>query len=175
MGKAAEWKKYFSNPHPRSGNNMAILWNCRKNGSCRDRKYIVLSSHKRNSHKLPTILSYGMMIVISMMTSWNGNIFHVTGHLCGEFTGPGEFPAQRPVTRSFDVFFDLHLNRRLSKQSWGWWFEMPSRPLWRHINAREHWPYYITNAFSQVIQSKSSVNVHVVSITTLRPMKNDYL
>ena len=37
------------------------------------------------------------------MTSSNGNIFHVTGPLCGEFTGPGEFPAQRPVTRSFDV------------------------------------------------------------------------
>ena len=41
----------------------------------------------------------------SMMTSLNGNIFRVTGHLCGEFTGPVEFPAQRPVTRSFDGFF----------------------------------------------------------------------
>ena len=38
-----------------------------------------------------------------MMTSSNGNIFRVTGPLCGEFTGPGEFLAQRPVTRSFDV------------------------------------------------------------------------
>ena len=37
-----------------------------------------------------------------------------------------EFPAQRPVTRSFDVFFDLHPNKWLSKQSWGWWFETPS-------------------------------------------------
>ena len=46
----------------------------------------------------------------------------------------GEFPAQRPVTRSFDVFFDLHLNKRLSKQSWGWWFETPSHPLWRRCN-----------------------------------------
>ena len=42
-------------------------------------------------------------------------LFRVTGPLCGEFTGPGEFPAQRPVTRSFDVFFDLRLNKRLSK------------------------------------------------------------
>ena len=33
---------------------------------------------------------------------------------------PGEFPAQRPVTRSFDVFIDLRLNKQLSKQSWGW-------------------------------------------------------
>ena len=37
-----------------------------------------------------------------------------------------EFPAQRPVTRSFDVFFDLRLNKRLSKQWWGWWIETPS-------------------------------------------------
>ena len=46
----------------------------------------------------------------------------------------GEFPAQRPVTRSFDIFFGLRLNGRLSKQSWDWWFETPSRPLWRHNN-----------------------------------------
>ena len=51
----------------------------------------------------------------TMMTSLNGNIFRVTGHLCREFTGPGEFPAQRPVTRNFDVFFDLRPNKRLSK------------------------------------------------------------
>ena len=46
----------------------------------------------------------------------------------------GEFPAQTPVTRSFDIFFDLRLNKRLSKQSWGWGFETLSRPLWRHCN-----------------------------------------
>ena len=46
----------------------------------------------------------------------------------------GEFPAQRPVTRSFDVFFNLHLNKWLSKQSCGWWFETPTCPLWCHCN-----------------------------------------
>ena len=54
--------------------------------------------------------------------------------LCGEITGPGEFPTQRPVTRSFDVFFDLRLNKRLSKQPWGWWFETLSWSLWRHCS-----------------------------------------
>ena len=44
------------------------------------------------------------------------------------------FPAQRPVTRSFDVFFDLHLNKRLSEQSCGWWFGTPSHPFWRHYD-----------------------------------------
>ena len=58
------------------------------------------------------------------MTSSNGNIFRVTDHLCEEFTGH----------RSFDVFFDLRLNKRLSKQRWTWWFETPLRLLWRHCN-----------------------------------------
>ena len=65
------------------------------------------------------------------MTSSNGNIFRVTGHLCGEFT------AHRPVTRGFDVFLGLRLNKRLSKQSWGWWFETLSRPLRRHCNVSQ--------------------------------------
>ena len=55
----------------------------------------------------------------------------------------GEFPAQRPVTRSFDVFIDLRLNIRLSKQWWGWWYETPSRSLWRHCNAAVLWFIYI--------------------------------
>ena len=50
----------------------------------------------------------------------------------GNLPVTGEFPAQRPVTRS--VFFDLRLKKRLSKQSWGWWFETLSRPFWRHRN-----------------------------------------
>ena len=46
----------------------------------------------------------------------------------------GEFPTQRQVTRSFDVFFDLRLNKRLSKQPWGWRFETPSRSSWLYFN-----------------------------------------
>ena len=44
------------------------------------------------------------------------------------------FPSQRPVTRSFDVFFDLHLNKLLSKQLRRRRFEMPSRLLWCHYD-----------------------------------------
>ena len=78
----------------------------------------------------------------AMMTSSNENIFRETGPLCGGITGPGEFPTQRPVTRSFDVLFDLCLNKRLSKQWWGWWFETSSRSLWRQCNER-HWFYLV--------------------------------
>ena len=71
----------------------------------------------------------------TMMTSSNGNIFRVTGLLCGEFAGHRGIPRKRQVTRGFDVFFDLRPNKGLSKQSQGWWFETRSRPLWRHSNA----------------------------------------
>ena len=73
--------------------------------------------------------------VCYMMTSSNGNIFRVTGSLCaGNSPVTGEFPSQRPVTRSFDVFFDLRLNKQLSKQSRRRWYETSSCWLWRHYN-----------------------------------------
>ena len=50
-----------------------------------------------------------------------------------------EFPTPRPVTLSSDVFSDLRLNKRLSKQSWRWWFETPLCSLWRH---RYDFPVY---------------------------------
>ena len=61
--------------------------------------------------------------------------FYALLALCeGNSPAIGEFPSQRPVTRSFDVFFHLRLNKRLSIQSWSWWFDTPSRSLWRHFN-----------------------------------------
>ena len=63
--------------------------------------------------------------MMTLMALWMGNS-PVTG----------EFPAQSPVTLSFDVFFDLRLNKQLRKQSWGWWFQTPSRSLWRHCNVK---------------------------------------
>ena len=60
----------------------------------------------------------------------------------------GEFPTQRPVTRSFDVFFDLRLNKQLSKQSWGWWFETPLWPLCRHCNGSSNGAAILMNVAS---------------------------
>ena len=68
------------------------------------------------------------------MTLSNGNIFRVSGPLWENPQITSGFPSQRPMTRSFDVFFDLRLNKRLSKQSRRWWFETTSHSLWRHGN-----------------------------------------
>ena len=59
----------------------------------------------------------------------------------------GEFLTQRPVRRSFDVFFGLPLNKRLSKQSWDVRFETPSRPGWR--NSNDKW-----DPVAQVLKSR---------------------
>ena len=67
-----------------------------------------------------------------MMTSSNRNIFRVTGHLCGEFIGPRWNPRTKASDAELNVFLDLRLNKRLSKQSWGWWFETLPHPLWLH-------------------------------------------
>ena len=75
----------------------------------------------------------------SMMTSSNGNIFRITGHLCGEFTGRRWIPRTKASDAELWFFFYLRLNKRLSKQSWGWWFETLSCSLWRHCNDRRWW------------------------------------
>ena len=111
--------------------NFAQQYHCR--ALCKISKRLVYVMGKGHLARLELKLRFGRISHI-MMTSSNGNIFRVTGPLCGEFTGPGEFPTQRPVTRSFDVFFDLRLNKRLSKQPWGWWFETPSWSLWCQCN-----------------------------------------
>ena len=81
-----------------------------------------------------------------LVTRWTSKILYIWWHhqmetfsallaICvGNSSVSGELSAQRPETRSFNVFFDLRLNKPLSKQRRGWWFETLSRPLWRHGN-----------------------------------------
>ena len=89
--------------------------------------HIRITSPISGVHELMGKITPRAIRICFIMTASKGNIFRVTGHLCGQFTGPRWIPTQRPVTRSFDVFFDLRLNKRLGKQSGGWWFETPSR------------------------------------------------
>ena len=74
---------------------------------------------------------------VSLITWWRHQMETLPALLAlcaGNSPVTNKFPSQRPVTRSFDVFFDLRLNKWLSKQSWGWWFETPSCSSWRHCN-----------------------------------------
>ena len=79
-----------------------------------------------------------------MMTSSNGNIFRITGLLCGEFTGHWWIHLKRPATWGFDVFFDLRLNKPLSKGNAGDFrryrahYEVNVMRLIRSLKAKNH-------------------------------------
>ena len=68
---------------------------------------------------------------VASMTSPNGNTFRVTGHLWSPVNSPHK--GQWRCALMFSLICTL--NKRFSKQSWGWRFETPSRSLWRHYNA----------------------------------------
>ena len=81
---------------------------------------------------IQSVVIYGLLCQGVMMTSSNGNSFRVTDPLCGEFTGQWSILLTEASDAELWCFLDVCLNKRLSKQSWGWWFETRSRPLWRH-------------------------------------------
>ena len=92
-------------------------------------------SVQRTPHSSHVKARYWMSFMDS--TWWRHQMETVSALLAlyaGNSPDTGEFPSQRPVTRSFDVLFDLRLNKQLNKQSWGLWLETPSRPFWRHSN-----------------------------------------
>ena len=62
-----------------------------------------------------------------------------------------EFPSKRPAMLRFDIIFDLCLNKRLSKQLWGWWVEKLFHPLWCHCN--------VDMQFHQISYELSEVSV----------------
>ena len=95
------------------------------------------------SFRAKPLFSWKLDVTCLLLSSWWSHqmeTFSVLLAICAGDSVSGKFPAQRPVTRSFDVFFDLRLNERLSKQSRGWSFETTSRPLWRHSNVLLHGP-----------------------------------
>ena len=91
---------------------------------------------KWGSNGFSTIVCFAAIAWVSLWWRHQMKTFSALLGICaGNSTVTGEFPTQRPVTRGYDIFFDLRLNKWLSKQSWGRWFETPSHPLWRHCNA----------------------------------------
>ena len=82
----------------------------------------------------------------------------------GSSSVTGELPSQRPVTRSFDVFFDLCLNKRLNKQSCGWWFETPWRLLWRHRNGNNGDITQYFHGFYSIHNGLLDINLPYISL-----------
>ena len=105
-----------------------------------------------------------------MMTSSNGNIFRVTDHLCGEFTGHRWIPTKASDAELW-CFFDLRMSKRLSEHSRGWWFETPSRPLWRHCNG---YPVSIICSYTYLCRQTNSYNTILWNLAITRVHPKNY-
>ena len=89
---------------------------------------------------------------------------------------------RRPVTRSFDVFFDLRPNKRLSKQWWGWWFETQSCPLWCHCNVTldtgnaisTFWVYFIRNCAITTVNNQIKLALYQKMLHVGTNLRNVY-
>ena len=169
-----DWKKLRTNTYQHNMNqnisfSMKCMWKCHLQYDnfflCRNMLTHLVLKPKYTWITVTTIPWMLMSLFLTkpstMMTSSNGNIFRVTGPLCGEFTGPRWIPTQRPVTQSFDVYFDLRKNKRLGKQSWGWWFGTLSWSLLRHRN--DQW---IELCSTNVSLCKMCKNLHIFLINT---------
>ena len=95
----------------------------------------LMKGHNKSLLRCPLLWSIRDMNRLAKhddVIKWKHFLRYLLAFCAGNSTVAGEFPAQRPVTRSLGASFDLRLNKRLSKQSRGWWFETPSCPLRRH-------------------------------------------
>ena len=90
--------------------------------------------HKRLWNIRPTEQCQITNLAVFWHMAWWRHQINVTGPLCGKFTGHRWIPLTKANDALLDVFFDLRLNKPLSKQSWRRWFERPSRSLYRCCN-----------------------------------------
>ena len=119
---------------PRPMKQPCWVW-IRRSYESTKRDYVIVT--KRQNHNKTFRIFYGTWCIVLGYTWWRLQMetFSVLLALCeGNLPVTAWFPSQRPETRSFDVFFDVRLNRLLYKQSRRRWFETPSCPLWRHSN-----------------------------------------
>ena len=86
-----------------------------------------------NTFSLINVFTRYCRYLLIMMTSSDGNIFRVTGLLCGEFTGHRWIPHTKASDAELWCFLST---RQLSKQWRRWWYETLLRSSWRHCNER---------------------------------------
>ena len=104
--------------------------------------------------------------VSTMMTSSNENIFRVTGPSWRESTGYRWIPFTKAHDAELCYFFDLCLNKRLSKQSIRWWFETQSRSLWRQSNAMRQHVTYVTFSLIDLDLTMVPIMIRLICYST---------
>ena len=141
-----------------------VIFICKPNSiPTRKAQWRYITGHARL--RVEYFTAYAACIQCFDRTWWRNQMeaFSALLALCaGKSPMTGKFPAQRPVTRSFDVFFHLCLNKWLSKQTWDWWFVTQSRSLWSHCNdmSAEYVICYVSLCYDYNISSKWICVIH---------------
>ena len=105
-----------------------------------------------------------------MKTSGHPNAFHIIGPLWGESTGHQMvFIHKRPLMQSFDVFFDVGMEKLLNKQSSCQWSKTPMMLMWHHCYVILEWNKMLScnwdeNAFWQFVIQSLNWNMKVFFI-----------
>ena len=122
--------------------------------------YIYSSCYYR--HQIGSIHLSHCFHIFPWLCAWD--VYHIIFcHLL--YIHSGDFPAQRPVTRSFDVFCGLRLSKQLNKQLWDWRFEMLSRSLWRHCNVHQKHDFRNSQNVVKAASEKSITTTTVIKST----------
>ena len=116
---------------------MTSNWlNCRKSGTISN--LIILRQNKTSHHNTEQDIHQSWLYlsyIFTQVTVYMGYLLHPIRWLRDR--GPqlnNRSPTASDAETVIFSFFDLGVNKRLSKQSWGWWFETPFCSLWRHCN-----------------------------------------
>ena len=94
----------------------------------------------------------------NMMTSSKGNSFHVTGHLCGEFTGHRWIPLTKPGDAELWYFLWCEAEQMV-EQSRRRWFETPSH-------------YYFVTVMTLMPLCDTHGKIHITFDIVLKCLKN---
>ena len=83
--------------------------------------------------------------------------------------GPVNSPHKGQWCGAFMFSLICTLNKRSSEQSWGWWFETPSCPLWHHCNAttESESAYHIFTSYQlmfSLLQERKKIHLVVKKI-----------
>ena len=130
--------------------------------------HLPCSSHKFNYLKYFITLPVISLVLILFQSNAHSSVSMVHKYddvilalFSGNSPATGEFPTQRPVMGSFDVFFHLGLTKQLIQQSWGWWFETASRTLWLHYDDKPFsWWAFITSCWNIYRNNVSQSFIH---------------
>ena len=91
---------------------------------------------------------YGVINGILANSTWWFHQMETFSALLAFYVGNSPVTGTKANDMELSCFFNPRLNKWLSKQSWGCWFQMPSGSLWHHCNVNHSAEFMQGNCWS---------------------------